>query len=82
MTLLSLLQENQPLFLITVLLFSLAVGSFLNVVIFRLPKMMASEWRTQCRELLDIEQEEAPSKKITLSKPASTCPHCGHKIRA
>jgi leader peptidase (prepilin peptidase)/N-methyltransferase len=82
MALLSLLQENQPLFLITVSLFSLAVGSFLNVVILRLPKMMESEWHTQCRELLEIEQEDAPSEKITLSKPASTCPHCGHKIRA
>jgi leader peptidase (prepilin peptidase)/N-methyltransferase len=44
--------------------------------------MMESEWHTQCRELLEIEQEDAPSEKITLSKPASTCPHCGHKIRA
>ncbi len=82
MTLLSLLQENQLLFLTTVSLFSLAVGSFLNVVILRLPKMMESEWHTQCRELLEIEQEETSLEKITLSKPASTCPHCGHKIRA
>lgn len=66
-----------------VALFSLCVGSFLNVVILRLPKMMKQEWRCQCEEFLEVpENDRMPDERITLSKPASTCPSCGHKIRA
>lgn len=62
---------------------SLCVGSFLNVVILRLPKMMKQEWRCQCEEFLEVpEGDRKPDERITLSKPASTCPSCGHKIRA
>lgn len=65
----------------------LLVGSFLNVVIYRLPKMMEREWREQCVEFLgreNLKQPEsflAPSTKFNLVTPNSTCPHCGHKIR-
>ena len=62
---------------------SLCVGSFLNVVILRLPKMMKQEWRCQCEEFLEVPEGDRKSdERITLSKPASTCPSCGHKIRA
>lgn len=68
---------------LTVILFSLCVGSFLNVVILRLPKMMKQEWRCQCEEFLEVPEDDRKSdERITLSKPASTCPSCGHKIRA
>ncbi|MBY6192825.1 A24 family peptidase [Marinobacter hydrocarbonoclasticus] len=68
---------------LTVILFSLCVGSFLNVVILRLPKMMKQEWRCQCEEFLEVPEGDRKSdERITLSKPASTCPSCGHKIRA
>lgn len=60
-------------------LIGLTIGSFLNVVILRLPKMMENEWACQCRELLELEEKEAP--KLTLSTPNSTCPGCGHEIK-
>lgn len=61
-------------------LFGLCVGSFLNVVIHRLPKMMEYDWRVQCAELCD--QEASPNKPLSLSKPRSHCPACGHQITA
>ena len=75
---------STPWLLYLVVIFvSLCVGSFLNVVILRLPKMMKQEWRCQCEEFLEVpEEDRKPGEKITLSKPASTCPACGHKIRA
>ena len=72
--------QNTGTFYLFVILFSLSVGSFLNVVIYRLPLMLEKDWKSQCRELLDLKQE--PEEEITLSKPASTCPNCQHKIRA
>jgi len=61
----------------------LLVGSFLNVVIHRLPLMMERTWRAQCQELLDIPaQPEDDSKPFNLVTPRSRCPHCGHAISA
>lgn len=58
----------------------LCVGSFLNVVIHRLPKIMEQEWHGQCAELCG---EPAPAtERISLSSPRSRCPQCGHKISA
>lgn len=75
---------NTPWLLYTsVTLISLCIGSFLNVVIFRLPAMMQQEWQCQCEELLEVpEAQRKPVQALTLSRPASTCPHCGHGIRA
>ncbi|HEC06622.1 MAG TPA: prepilin peptidase [Thiolapillus brandeum] len=79
MELLSQLEQNPALFIGTVLVLGLLVGSFLNVVIYRLPLMMEQDWRAQCSEYLgETPAEESP---LTLAKPASRCPHCGHKIR-
>ena len=75
---------STPWLLYLVVIFvSLCVGSFLNVVILRLPKMMKQEWRCQCEEFLEVPEGDRKSdERTTLSKPASTCPSCGHKIRA
>jgi len=72
--------QNTEIFYTFVTLVGLSVGSFLNVVIYRFPLMLENDWKSQCRELLEL--EEKSQETITLSKPASTCPQCGHKIRA
>ncbi|MCO4798822.1 MAG: prepilin peptidase [Colwelliaceae bacterium] len=77
--------ELYPLsFYLTVFTVSLAIGSFLNVVIYRFPKMLEQGWYQECREFLADEIKDVPAKEIkqiNLSKPDSTCPNCGHKIR-
>lgn len=73
---------NQHGWLLAVSLFSLGlvVGSFLNVVIYRLPLMMESRWRRDCCELLEVagEKEETP---LNLATPNSHCPHCKSAIK-
>jgi leader peptidase (prepilin peptidase)/N-methyltransferase len=61
-------------------LLGLLVGSFLNVVIHRLPIMMERDWAGQCAEL---KGEAAPVfEPLSLVRPRSRCPHCGHQISA
>lgn len=74
------LQQNNSLFIIVCTLIGLMIGSFLNVVIYRLPKIMEREWHNNCLELQGKEISEQAS--FTLAKPRSACPHCGHQITA
>jgi leader peptidase (prepilin peptidase)/N-methyltransferase len=74
------LLSEPALFAGLVFLFSLLVGSFLNVVIHRLPKMMEIEWHAQCAELRG--ETPAASPPYNLALPRSACPHCGHQITA
>jgi len=76
----NILQQNSTFFITLSVIFGLMVGSFLNVVIHRLPKMMESEWHNNCLELQGKEITEAV--KYTLAKPRSACPSCGHMITA
>ena len=62
------------------LLLGLTVGSFLNVLIYRLPLMMETRWRRDCCELLEIEQEKQ-EVALGLATPNSHCPHCKAPIR-
>lgn len=73
-------QQSPWLFYTSIVLFSLCVGSFLNVVIHRLPIMLENEWRSDCKNFLELEADKS-SETFNLSKPNSTCPNCGHKIR-
>lgn len=73
--------NNPTALYLAVGIFSLCIGSFLNVVIYRTPKMMEQEWRQDCQLLLHPEQAILDKEKLSLSKPASTCPQCKSPIR-
>ena len=77
---LTLLESNPLWFTVTCGIVGLLVGSFLNVVIYRLPKIMEREWQTQCAELNQTSLPEV--SRYTLSVPRSACPGCGHRITA
>lgn len=82
MTVIDYLEGNPAFFITVVTVLGATVGSFLNVVIHRLPLMMERQWRQQCAELDNPEATPAPQEPLNLAKPDSRCPHCGHKIRA
>jgi len=71
---------SPPVFVAVAALLGLAVGSFLNVVIHRLPKMMEREWQAQCAELRGETPPVQP--RYDLVMPRSGCPSCGHQITA
>lgn len=81
------MQSQLWFYLTTVGLVSLCVGSFLNVVIYRLPLMMQREWQSECRLLLDdelntnITKPKNTSEPFNLVKPNSTCPKCKTAIK-
>ncbi len=70
---------DPALFPVLAAVLGLAVGSFLNVVIHRLPRMLEREWELQCAALRG---EAAPAAaRYDLLTPPSACPHCGHRLR-
>jgi len=80
MEFLAALESSRPWLAVAVGLLGLCVGSFLNVVIHRLPKMMEARWRADCAEL---EGREPPAAEpYNLMRPNSSCPACGTPIRA
>ncbi|WP_041454328.1 prepilin peptidase [Pseudoalteromonas translucida] len=83
------MQSQLWFYLTTIGLVSLCVGSFLNVVIYRLPLMMQHEWQGECRLLLESElkgnkadESESLNSTFNLVKPNSTCPKCKTAIKA
>jgi leader peptidase (prepilin peptidase)/N-methyltransferase len=62
-------------------LVGLLIGSFLNVVIWRLPKMLERDWRVQAHDMLGL-PTETPLPTYNLLLPHSQCTHCEHRIRA
>jgi len=72
--------SNPSVFAACAALLGLCVGSFLNVVIHRLPKMMERQWRAECAELAG--QETPAAERYNLIAPRSACPSCGHRISA
>jgi len=82
MAIMELLASSPALFVILAVLLGLMVGSFLNVVIHRLPLMMEREWREQCTELLGQPIADKDQPALSLWRPRSRCPQCGHLISA
>jgi leader peptidase (prepilin peptidase)/N-methyltransferase len=76
------LANNSGAFLLFIVVIGLIVGSFLNVVIHRLPRMMERQWHRDCDELKGLSTAQSSDPEVyNLNKPASHCPNCGHKIR-
>ena len=83
MQLLNYLQTTPPAYYLLMAVIGLLVGSFLNVVIHRLPIMLQRNWEKECRLILDINygQPRVP-EPYNLFRPRSRCPHCNRMIRA
>ncbi len=76
-------QQHPAIGMLVVVVISLLVGSFLNVVIYRLPLMMFRDWQAEVESFNKDDLPELPkSQCFNLAKPDSTCPQCQHKIRA
>ncbi len=83
MPLSEILRTESMIFVTFSVIFGLMVGSFLNVVIHRLPKMMEREWHSNCLELQGkAAAEDKAQTKYTIVTPRSACPKCGHNITA
>ena len=57
------------------------IGSFLNVVIHRIPVMLERQWKSECQELLNPETDTPSLPKYNLSVPRSHCPACNHQVK-
>ena len=80
MSFIEILQTTPSAFIIVCFALGLTVGSFLNVVIHRLPKMLELNWKQQCAELCGENSVASPAYNLMV--PHSACPHCNHTISA
>jgi len=80
MNMISAIQLYPVYFYIIVGILGLLVGSFLNVVIYRLPIMMDREWRKECTTFLQLDQPDKIEETFNLILPRSSCPNCHHKL--
>jgi len=78
----SIFRSSPWLFYSCVAFIGLCVGSFLNVVAYRLPIMLERDWKLECHEFLELEPPQLDEKLLAtnLSTPASACPNCGHSL--
>ncbi|HVT37119.1 MAG TPA: A24 family peptidase [Nevskiaceae bacterium] len=80
MALLEALRQDASWLLLTCTLLGLVVGSFLNVVILRLPRMLEQSWRAEARQILEL-PAATDEPLVSLASPPSSCPGCGARIR-
>jgi leader peptidase (prepilin peptidase)/N-methyltransferase len=80
MTVTTLLQSSPELFVATCVLLGLCTGSFLNVVIHRMPRMIETRWKAECAEINN--EAPPPAERFNLVVPRSACTSCGHRITA
>ena len=80
MPLLDFLASHLLALVLCTLLVGLLIGSFLNVVVYRLPKMLLRDWQAQAREILNL-PADADGQTFNLILPNSSCPHCAHEIK-
>ena len=80
MTIVEVFKAAPWLFVVAAVVIGLVVGSFLNVVIHRLPRMLEVQWQADCAELNGL--PPPPAEKMNLAVPRSACPACGHRITA
>ena len=78
------LSDNIALLLTNSFILGAFVGSFLNVVIHRIPRMLEMQWKSECQQLLELntEDEVQDRPKYNLSVPRSHCPACKHQVKA
>ena len=77
-----LLTTFPALFIVMVAIFSLVIGSFLNVVIYRLPKMMENDWQQEYQAYFNADATAAAPAKFNLAVPRSACPACNAPVQA
>ncbi len=77
----SILQSSPLLLTPIIFVIGLMIGSFLNVVIYRLPVMMQRGWKKECLEYLELEQSEDDNEPFNLTLPLSRCPGCNTAIK-
>ncbi len=78
----SYLTDNLLLLLIYSFFIGSFLGSFLNVVIHRVPLMLERQWKADCKELLTLNSNNPPISKYNLWVPRSHCPSCNHQVKA
>ncbi len=81
MDIINLILSKPEYFLLVVAAFSLLIGSFLNVVIYRLPHMLQDAWSQECRAYLGLKPTAEELEKLNLHLPFSHCPHCKKTLK-
>ena len=83
MSIIQALEQSPVFFHLSIGILGLLVGSFLNVVVYRLPIMLQKAWRQECLAFLEQEDSQPTTSEVfNLSQPRSRCPSCGHPISA
>jgi len=82
MNLIQTFESNSLFFYISIAFISMLVGSFLNVVVYRLPIILQQGWRQECLIFLEQKEQTESTDTFTLSHPRSHCPSCKHPVSA